>query len=36
MKEDARGVVLNDNASEKMLGSHTLLCAHASGDAPYP
>ena len=28
---NARGVVLNDNENEKMLGPHTLLCDHALG-----
>ena len=36
MKEDAIGVVLNDNENGKMLGSHVFLCAHALGDTPHP
>ena len=35
MKEDASKVVLNNNENEKMLGSHALLCAHASRDTPH-
>ena len=32
MKEDASGVDVYDNEDGKMLGPHTLLCVHASGD----
>ena len=36
MKEDASGVVLNNNENGKMLGPHALLCVHALGDTSIP